>query len=142
VAPQTIDARRCISYLTIEHPGVLAPWEAEALGDWIFGCDVCQEVCPVNAEADDAGPLLVPLLPLIAWLLPMSGRGFGRAVGATALTRAGRHRLLRNAIAALGNGPEVPMEAVPLLRRAAEDRRVEVREQARRTLEAVHGRIG
>ena len=142
IAPQTIDARRCISYLTIEHPGVLAPWEAEALGDWIFGCDVCQEVCPVNAEADDAGPLLVPLLPLIAWLLPMSGRRFGRAVGATALTRAGRHRLLRNAIAALGNAGDVPTEAVSLLRRAAEDRRVEVREQAKRTLESVHGRIG
>ena len=50
-----------------------------------------------------AGPLLVPLLPLIEWLLPIGGRAFVRAVGATALTRAGRHRLLRNAIAALGN---------------------------------------
>ncbi|MBA2632803.1 MAG: tRNA epoxyqueuosine(34) reductase QueG, partial [Chloroflexi bacterium] len=93
VAPQTIDARRCISYLTIEHPGVLGAWEAAAIDDWIFGCDVCQEVCPVNADADDDGPLLVPLLPLIEWLLPMGGRAFGRAAGATALTRAGRHRL-------------------------------------------------
>src|SRR5688500_2195536 len=106
VAPQTIDARRCISYLTIEHPRVLDAWEATALGDWIFGCDVCQEVCPVNADADDTGPLLVPLLPLIEWLLPLGGRAFARVVGETALTRAGRHRLLRNAIAALGNaGP-------------------------------------
>ena len=60
VAPRTIDARRCISYLTIEHPGVLDPWEAAAIGDWIFGCDVCQEVCPVNADADDPGPLPRP----------------------------------------------------------------------------------
>ena len=104
--PRTIDARRCISYLTIEHPGALDAWEAAALGDWIFGCDVCQEVCPVNADADDSGPLRVPLLPLIEWLLPMGTRAFERALGATALTRAGRHRLLRNAIAALGNaGP-------------------------------------
>ncbi len=103
VAPQTIDARRCISYLTIERPGTLEPWEAEALDDWIFGCDVCQEVCPVNADADDTGPLLVPLLPLIEWLLPLGGRAFDRAVGESALRRAGRHRLLRNAIAALGN---------------------------------------
>ena len=118
VAPQTIDARRCISYLTIEHPGTLSPWEAEAIGDWIFGCDVCQEVCPVNADADDAGPMLVPLLPLIEWLLPMGGRAFARAVGASALTRAGRHRLLRNAIAALGNAGALSPDALELLERA------------------------
>ena len=138
VGPQTVDARRCISYLTIEHPGELGTWEAEAIGDWIFGCDVCQEVCPVNADADDTGPLLVPLLPLIEWLLPLGGRAFARAVGASALTRAGRHRLLRNAIAALGNAGSVPPEGVALLERAMTDRRPEVREQARR----VHARLG
>ncbi|MGQ0608521.1 MAG: tRNA epoxyqueuosine(34) reductase QueG [Chloroflexota bacterium] len=134
VAPQTVDARRCISYLTIEHPGVLSEWEAGAIGDWIFGCDVCQEVCPVNADADDSGPLLVPLLPLIEWLLPLGGRAFTRAVGPSALTRAGRHRLLRNAIAALGNGPVLPDDALPLLERASRDRRAEIREQAARVL--------
>ena len=134
VAPQTIDARRCISYLTIEHSGGLDDWEAAAIGDWIFGCDVCQEVCPVNADADDTGPLLVPLLPLIAWLLSLGGRAFNRAVGATALTRAGRHRLLRNAIAALGNAGALPDGGAQLLERASRDARVEVREQARRVL--------
>ena len=134
VAPQTIDAGRCISYLTIEHPGTLDSWEATALGDWIFGCDVCQEVCPVNADADDSGPLLVPLLPLIEWLLPLGGRAFARAVGRSALTRAGRHRLLRNAVAALGNVEQWPDGAVALLERAAVDRRVEVRQQAARVL--------
>ncbi|MDQ4034678.1 MAG: tRNA epoxyqueuosine(34) reductase QueG [Chloroflexota bacterium] len=134
VAPQTVDARRCISYLTIEHPGELDPWEASALGDWIFGCDVCQEVCPVNADADDDGPLFVPLLPLIEWLLPLGGRAFARALGATALTRAGRHRLLRNAIAALGNVDPLPAGATTLLERAAVDHRPEVRAQASRVL--------
>ena len=134
VAPQTVDARRCISYLTIEHPGVLTEWEAAAVGDWIFGCDVCQEVCPVNVEADDAGPLHVPLRPLIAWLLPMSGRGFARAVGETALTRAGRHRLLRNAIAAVANQGPMTAETVALLCRAGSDRRAEVRAQAEAAL--------
>jgi epoxyqueuosine reductase len=134
VAPQTIDARRCISYLTIEHPGVLDTWEANALGDWIFGCDVCQEVCPVNADADDDGPLRVPLLPLVEWLLPMGTRAFERAVGVSSLRRAGRHRLLRNAIAALGNASPSPDGAVPLLERASRDRRAEVREQATRVL--------
>jgi epoxyqueuosine reductase len=134
VAPYTIDARRCISYLTIEHPGVLTEWEATAIGDWIFGCDVCQEVCPVNADADDVGPLLVPLLPLIEWLLPLGTRAFLRAVGQTALTRAGRHRLLRNAIAALANSGPISTDGRELLERAAQDRRVEVRQQAERAI--------
>lgn len=138
VAPRTMDARRCISYLTIEHPGVLDDWEASAIGDWVFGCDVCQEVCPVNAEAADPGPLLVPLLPLVAWLLGTGARAFDRALGHTALRRAGRHRLLRNAIAALANASVEP-EVEALLVRALDDRRPEVREQARRAL-LRHGR--
>jgi epoxyqueuosine reductase len=129
VAPRTMDARRCISYLTIEHPGTLDAWEAGAIGDWIFGCDVCQEVCPVNADADDAGTLGVPLVPLIEWLLPMGSRAFGRRFERTALTRAGRHRLLRNAIAALGNAG-LDGRGRALLERAADDRRAEVRAQA------------
>jgi epoxyqueuosine reductase len=134
VAPQTIDARRCISYLTIEHRGVMSEWEAQAIGDWIFGCDVCQEVCPVNADAPDDGPLRVPLLPLIEWLLPLGTRAYERAVGETALTRAGRHRLLRNAIAALGNVDPMPDGAHELLQRASQDRRAEVRQQAAQVL--------
>jgi epoxyqueuosine reductase len=134
VGPRTIDARRCISYLTIEHPGALDEWESSALGDWIFGCDVCQEVCPVNADADDAGPLRVPLVPLIEWLLPMGTRAFGRAVAGTALTRAGRHRLLRNALAALGNAGPLSSEARALAERATDDARGEVRLQAARLL--------
>jgi len=137
VGPRTIDARRCISYLTIEHPGAFEVWESEALGDWIFGCDVCQEVCPVNADADDDGPLLVPLVPLVAWLVDSGGRAFNRAVGETALTRAGRHRLLRNALAALGNAG-VPADAWPLVQRASADARPEVRAEADRLLSARH----
>jgi epoxyqueuosine reductase len=130
IGPRTMDARRCISYLTIEHPGVLDAWEASAIGDWIFGCDVCQEVCPVNADADDDGPLAVPLLPLIEWLLPMGTRQFDRAVGDSAIRRAGRHRLLRNAIAALGNAGPLSADGRGLLERASVDRRDEVRAQA------------
>ncbi len=134
VAPQTIDARRCISYLTIEHPGILNGWESRAIGDWIFGCDVCQEVCPVNADADDDGPLAVPLVPLIEWLLPLGTRAFHRAIGVTALRRAGRHRLLRNAIAALANAGPLDRDGTALLLRALDDRRPEIRDQARAAL--------
>ncbi len=138
VAPQTIDARRCISYLTIEHPGELDAPSARALDSWIFGCDVCQEVCPVNAGADDSGPLAVPLLPLGAWLLSLSARAFGRAVAGTALTRAGRHRLLRNVICAAANALERgdldPGPARAFFERAATDARAEVRAHALRAL--------
>jgi epoxyqueuosine reductase len=135
IAPQTIDAGRCISYLTIEHPGTFTDWEADALGSWIFGCDVCQEVCPVNADAADDGPLRVPLIPLIEWLLPLGARAFDRALGHTALRRATRHRMLRNALAALGNS-ELPPGHRPRALAAAtvalRDRRQEVRHEAGR----------
>ena len=83
--------------------------------------------------------MLVPLLPLIAWLLPMGGREFGRVAGQTAITRAGRHRLLRNAIAALANAGELPIEAIELLGRATRDARAEVRAQAELALAATVG---
>jgi epoxyqueuosine reductase len=138
VAPHVIDARRCISYLTIEHPGELDPASAHAIGSWIFGCDVCQEVCPVNAEADDDGPMRVPLLPLGELLLPMGGREFQRRFADTALTRAGRHRLLRNVVCAVENavadGSLPRALAAPFFERAAVDRRPEVAAHASRAL--------
>jgi epoxyqueuosine reductase len=137
VAPHTVDARRCISYLTIEHAGVLDEREAGAIRDWIFGCDVCQEACPVNGEAEDEGALAVPLLPLMEWLLAMSGRAFARTLGRTALTRAGRHRLLRNAIAALANSGDRSDATRDLLERATDDARIEIRAQARLALASI-----
>lgn len=141
VAPQVIDARRCISYLTIEHPGELDAVSARAVGRWIFGCDVCQEVCPVNADAEDDGPLRVPLLPLAELLLPMGGRQFQRHFADTALTRAGRHRLLRNVICALANavadGRLSAELAGPIFQRAAADRRAEVASHGTRALAGI-----
>ncbi|HEX2222095.1 MAG TPA: tRNA epoxyqueuosine(34) reductase QueG [Candidatus Limnocylindria bacterium] len=144
VAPRVVDARRCISYLTIEHPGELDEWSARAIGRWIFGCDVCQEVCPVNAEADDAGPLHVPLIAFGEWLLVRGTRRVARELGETALTRAGRHRLLRNVACALGNAlrsgglaAATVDRSAAFLRTASGDRRPEVAAAARWALRAV-----
>ena len=87
----------------------------------------------MNAEAVDTGPLRVPLVPLIAWLLPLGGRAFARAVGTSPLVRAGRHRLLRNAIHALANSGAATAHA-DLLARAEQDAREEVRAAAERAL--------
>ena len=63
-APYQLDARRCISYLTIEHRGEIEPELREKMGDWLYGCDVCQDVCPHNRKVPDAtDPALRPRFP-------------------------------------------------------------------------------
>src|SRR5205085_4434457 len=62
--PYQLDARRCISYLTIEHRGEIEPELKQKMGDWLYGCDVCQDVCPHNQKAPVASdPNLQPMLP-------------------------------------------------------------------------------
>ncbi|MBM3998844.1 MAG: tRNA epoxyqueuosine(34) reductase QueG [Planctomycetes bacterium] len=108
VAPHRLDATRCISYLTIEQRGdIPRPLRAQ-LGDWVFGCDVCQEVCPWNrrspraSEASmepqtDRNPIDLPTL------FQESTDRLRTRFRKTALWRAGRSGLLRNAAIALGN---------------------------------------
>ncbi|MDG2303838.1 MAG: tRNA epoxyqueuosine(34) reductase QueG [Candidatus Binatia bacterium] len=96
-----LEPRRCISYLTIEHRGVLPRELRSGLGPWVFGCDICQMVCPWN---DDA--VSVPrdvLAPRLADLLGLDNGGFEALYGGSAVRRAGRIGLARNAAVVLGN---------------------------------------
>src|SRR5262249_17913593 len=112
----TMAPRRCISSLTIEHrwgiPAALRP----ALENWIFGCDVCQQVCPWNgvaADAADADWLAPALCPLLA----LDDAGFRARFGGTAVVRTGPRGLVRNVAVALGGSgdePPVPPRAAPL----------------------------
>jgi epoxyqueuosine reductase len=131
----TMDPRRCISYLTIEHRSAIAVELRPGLGNWIFGCDVCQEVCPWNGEARDAAAAeeLAPRLPP---LLGLDEGGFRARYGRTAVARAKRRGLLRNVAVVLGNTGNP--EAVPALVGALEDREPLVRGHAAWAL----GRLG
>ena len=105
--PYQLDARRCISYWTIEHRGAIPDEAADKLDGWAFGCDVCQDVCPWNRKAPPGRePGLEPTPDrvnpdLIEWLRrdPVE---FSRAIKGTALARSKRSGLLRNAALILG----------------------------------------
>jgi epoxyqueuosine reductase len=106
-APYTLDARRCISYLTIEHRGSIPEETRPLISDWVFGCDVCQEVCPWNRRF--AHPAREPTFrPVNATLdlskvLALDEDGFRSRFRDTPLWRARRAGLLRNAAVVLGN---------------------------------------
>jgi epoxyqueuosine reductase len=107
--PHLMDARRCISYLTIEHRGEFTAPEQRMVGDWLFGCDVCQDVCPWNVAfarpADDPELAPRPDLPSPALtsfdeILPVD---FARRFGMTPFARPGHAGMRRNAAAVRAN---------------------------------------
>jgi len=108
VGPGVLDARRCISYLTIELRGSVPAELRSGVGDWLFGCDVCQEVCPWNRKAPLATePALLPRAELESLdpleVLQLSEEAFQERFRGTALTRPRRSGLRRNAALVLGN---------------------------------------
>jgi epoxyqueuosine reductase len=131
----TMEPRRCIAYLTIEHRSAIAPALRPLLENWVFGCDVCQEVCPWNGDARDAAGAewLTPALPELVML---DQHGFDARFRGTAVTRTGRRGLVRNAAVALGNSQNPA--AVPPLAHALADADPLVRAHAAWGL----GRIG
>ena len=108
-APFQIDARRCISYLTIEHKGPIPEELREAMGNRIYGCDDCLSVCPWNRFADTAhrNQAFVPraelVAPALADLLALDDAGFRQVFAGSPIKRIGRGRMVRNAAIAAGN---------------------------------------
>ncbi len=124
VDAHVLDARRCISYLTIETRGPIPRELRPLIGTRVFGCDVCQDVCPFNAAAEGkpSAPELAPkphlLAPDLIELLELGSARYRQFVKGTALRRTHRAQLARNAAIALGNTRD-PRAIVPLARAVA-----------------------
>jgi epoxyqueuosine reductase len=126
VAPREMDASRCIAYLTIEKKGAIAPEFREPMGRQIFGCDICQDVCPWNTRhrggnrqppATVTGGMEVRqelVNPPLAWLAAMDSREFKRWFKGSPLERTGKKRLHRNVAIAMGNSGQ--LKFLPRLR--------------------------
>ncbi|HEV8676137.1 MAG TPA: tRNA epoxyqueuosine(34) reductase QueG [Methylomirabilota bacterium] len=130
VAPYVLDARRCISYLTIEHRGPIPLELRESVGTLAFGCDVCQDVCPWNRRAPLTGERAFGGrdLPTLAELVTLTDEEYRMRLRDSPLRRARRRGLARNAAVALANAQDPA--AVPALARARGDPDPEVREHA------------
>jgi epoxyqueuosine reductase len=125
-APYQLDARRCISYLTIENPGTIPDEFRAAMGNRIYGCDDCQLVCPWNKFATRTNePDFAPrhrlddasLVELFAW----DEAAFARLTEGSAIRRIGHERWLRNIAVALGNAPTTPAVVDALRARETDD---------------------
>ena len=107
--PYQLDARRCISYLTIEHKGAIPLEFRQAMGNRIYGCDDCLAVCPWNKFADSAHrhraflPRAELAAPRLAELLTLDDAGFRQLFSGTPIKRIGRNRFVRNCLYAAGN---------------------------------------
>ena len=119
-APYQLDARRCISYLTIEHKGPIDPALRPALGNRVYGCDDCLAACPWNkfaAEAREIGYAARQGTPPLAELVALDDAAFRARFAGSPVKRIGRDRLVRNALYAIGNSgrPALAEAARPLL---------------------------
>ena len=143
VAPRVLDARRCISYLTIEHRGAIEPELRAGMGDWLFGCDACQDVCPFNRAERAGTAAMAGLGAERAWhalnaeqLLQLPETELHVLLEGSPLRRPGREGLARNAAIVLGNTRT--RRALPVLRALAAEADSEVvRESARWALQQI-----
>jgi epoxyqueuosine reductase len=125
-APYRIDARRCISYLTIEHKGPIPLELRPLIGNRIFGCDDCLAVCPWNkfAQAGHEPAFLAReelTAPRLAGLARLDDAGFRARFAGSSVKRTGRNRFLRNVLIAIGNAPEPAPELIDAARHCLDD---------------------
>lgn len=138
IAPYQLDATRCISYLTIEKRGEIPEGLRPQMGRHVFGCDICQDVCPWNRKAPitratqfQPRPGLVN--PALEWLAQMSAEQFRATFRGSPVRRAKLSSLRRNAVVAMGNSGD--LRFLPLLERLAADEDVIVARHARWAME-------
>lgn len=145
-APYRLDARRCISYLTIEHKGPIPEEFREAIGNRIYGCDDCLAVCPWNrfADAARANKAFLPraelAAPRLADLLALDDAAFRQVFAGSPIKRIGRGRMVRNAAIAAGNSGM--RELAPVLDRLRGDEDPVVAEAAAWGLARLQSRSG
>jgi len=147
IAPYQLDSNRCISYLTIEKRGAIPEDMREGIGRHVFGCDICQDVCPWNRKAPatstpefQAREGLVN--PALEWLAEMTADEFREKFRGSAVRRAKRSGLRRNAVTAMGNSGD--RSFAPLLEKLKTDEDQAVAESAEwaaRRLQAVKARL-
>ncbi len=138
---RTLDSNRCISYLTIENKGEIPKDLRPHMQNWIFGCDICQQVCPWNRFAQPADPALQPNIPLpvLTSDLLLSSVNFNQRLKRTPIRRAKRRGYLRNLAVAIGNtGNE---DNIPTLEQASSDEEPLVREHAEWALQKIKNKI-
>ncbi len=141
---RTIDARRCISYLTIELKGDIPIELRDKMGNWVFGCDICQSVCPWNRFAGEGDPAFgdpssrLKILASLTDELLISTQEFNQRFKGSPIKRAKRRGYLRNVAVALGNTAD--MIALPVLQNALNDEEPMVREHAQWAINKITSR--
>jgi epoxyqueuosine reductase len=133
LGPYQLDANKCIAYLTIEKRGTISEDLRAEMGHHVFGCDICQDVCPWNRKAPaSAAPEFQPrpglVNPALAWLAEMSEEDFRQTFSGSPIRRTKRSGLRRNAAIAMGNSGN--REFLPILEKLAGDPDQSVAESA------------
>jgi epoxyqueuosine reductase len=139
---RTLDAAHCISYLTIELKEDIPPELRDKMGSWVFGCDICQIVCPWNRFAGEGDPAFGEENPARSFEedLSMTAHEFNQRFKGSPVKRARRRGYLRNVAVALGNTGD--LHSLPVLQNATNDEEPLVREHARWAIEKIKQHVG
>ena len=142
--PYTLDANRCISYLTVEHREEIPAELQTSMGDWVFGCDICQIVCPWNKPGEQSHSILEALQPRIELTdialideMELNQEGFSTRFKGSPIKRTKRRGYLRNVAIALGNRGE--KDAIPTLEAAHKDDEPLIRGAAAWAIKKIEG---